>query len=665
MMPKETAADRAGGEHILACLSSSPSNARIMHTASKMAAAFRGSFTALYVQTPGSRSMSASDRERLHANMRLAENLGADIAVVEGEDVVEQIAEFVRVSGITILVLGRSSTSRRHIWSPPPLSERIREQTPDIDVHIIPDPASDSDYRERRVYLPGQILSGVSDVLIMGVILTLVTVLGSLFLRLHFAEYNITPVYILGVLLISVFTRGYACSVIGAVLSVVLFNFFLTEPRFTFHAYGSGYPVTFAIMLATAIITGTLANRLKDQIKLSAQAAYRSKILFDTDQLLSKAHGEEEILQVTAEQLRKLLGCGVAVYPERDGRLGDCVFYSLPDEPSRPDPGEEERKVADWALHSRNKAGASTEVFPDASFLFLPVVIRSHAYGVIAVDCRGISLDVPFDSVLLSIVGECALAIESYRNHKEKEEAAVRARNEQLRADLLRAISHDLRTPLTSISGNADNLLRSGNEMDAETRTQVYRDIYEDAQWLISLVENLLAISRIREGKMELRLSPQPVAEVLEEALLHVRGRGHALRIDRTDLSDGGEKLLMARMDAKLVIQVIINLADNAVKYTPAGTEILIGACRRGPEILIHVTDTGPGIPDEDKPYVFDMFYTGRNSVADSRRSLGLGLSLCRSIVRAHGGELTLRDNDPHGCIFEFTLPAEEVMLHE
>ncbi len=664
-MQKDPTADRAGGEHILACLSSSPSNARIMHTASRMAAAFRGSFTALYVQTPGSRNMSAADRERLHANMRLAEHLGADISVVDGEDVVEQIAEFVRVSGITILVLGRSSTRRRHIWGPQPLSERIRALTPDIDVHIIPDPASDSDYREGRVHVPGQILSGVSDLLIMGLILSLVTFLGSLFLRLHFAEYNITPVYILGVLLISVFTRGYACSVISAVLSVVLFNFFLTEPRYTFHAYGSGYPVTFAILLATAVITGTLAARLKDQIKLSAQAAYRAKILYDTDQQLGKARGEEEILRVTADQLRKLLGCGIAVYPEQGGRLGDCVYYPLQEDGPREGPGDREREVAAWSLRSRKRAGASTEVFPDADFLFLPVVIRGKAFGVIAVDRRDVPVDVPFDSFLLSIVGECALAIENDRNHKEKEEAAVRARNEQLRADLLRAISHDLRTPLTSISGNADNLLHGGDLMDAQTRMQVYTDIYEDSQWLISLVENLLAVSRIREGRMELRLSPQPVEEVMEEALQHVRGRGHSLRIEGRDPRGDGETLLLARMDAKLIIQVIINLAENAVKYTPAGTEILVGARRRGSEILLHVSDTGPGIPDEAKPYVFDMFYTGRHSVADSRRSLGLGLYLCRSIVRAHGGELTLRDNVPHGCIFEFSLPAEEVILHE
>jgi len=658
---------RTGGEHILACLSPAPSNARIIRTAARMAQAFRGTFTALYVRTPEAARLPEDDLARLHEHIRLAEQLGADISIVEGEDVTEQIGEFARVSGITTIVLGRSRL-RHGFRSGPLLSERIQEIVPELDVHIIPDPAAEDGEGYRRL-LPAPLLSGPSDLLIMGLILSLVTAAGTVFLNFGFTVYNIVPVYLLGVLLVSLFTRGYLCSVLSAVLSVVLFNYFLTEPRYTFHAYASGYPVTFAIMLATSVITGTLASKLKDQVKISAQSAYRTKVLHETDRLLRHAEGEGEILRVTAGQLLKLLGCGIAAYPEADGSLGPGVYYpsdgSAPEE--APVSGAEVREAALWVLQNREPAGFSTKRFPECGFLFFPIRIRSRVCGVIGIERRRASADLPQDSMIRSILGECALAIENDRNHKEKEEAAIRARNEQLRADLLRTISHDLRTPLTSISGNADYLRKSRQTLDEETIRQVYTDIYEDAQWLISLVENLLSISRISDGQMQLRTSPQPVAEVIEEALQHVHDRGgpHILS------ADTGQEILITRMDAKLIMQVIINLVDNAVKYTPAGSRILVRARREDPpspegrRIVISVEDNGPGVPDAEKPYIFEMFYTGRTGIADSRRSLGLGLSLCRSIVEAHGGGITLADNKPHGSVFSFTLPAEEVQLHE
>ena len=273
----------------------------------------------------------------------------------------------------------------------------------------------------------------------------------------------------------------------------------------------------------------------------------------------------------------------------------------------------------------------------------------------------GKPLDSFENSVALSILGECALAVENIRNAKEKEEAAVLAKNEQLRANLLRAISHDLRTPLTSISGNAANLLSDYDRLDDQTRKQMFTDILEDSQWLISLVENLLSVTRIEEGRMNLQMLPQLIEEVMEEALRHIRRKNldHEISVEYRD------ELMLAKMDAKLIIQVIINIVDNAIKYTPPGSSIKITAEKREGAVSVSIADTGPGIPDDRKQRVFDMFYTGDNKVADNRRSLGLGLSLCRSIINAHGGEITLTDNQPHGCIFTFTLPAEEVILNE
>lgn len=293
--------------------------------------------------------------------------------------------------------------------------------------------------------------------------------------------------------------------------------------------------------------------------------------------------------------------------------------------------------------------------------LYLAVRSTNMVYGVVGIVMDESPID-PFEnSILLSILGECALALENEKNAREKQEAAVLAKNEQLRANLLRAISHDLRTPLTSISGNASNLLSNGDSFDSETKKQLYMDIYDGSIWLINLVENLLAATRIEEGRLNLRMSEELVDDAISEALLHINRKSveHSISVENKD------EFLLAKMDARLIVQVIINIIDNAVKYTPKGSHIVIKTERVGDKAVISISDDGDGIPNELKPRIFDMFYSGANQIADSRRSLGLGLSLCKSIILAHGGEISVSDNLPHGTIFTFTLPVGEVKIYE
>ena len=255
------------------------------------------------------------------------------------------------------------------------------------------------------------------------------------------------------------------------------------------------------------------------------------------------------------------------------------------------------------------------------NFCFTEPRLTLHAYE------RG--YPVTFAIMLIVSIITVTLAIQNIRNAEEKERAAVRAKNEQLRADLLRTISHDLRTPLTSISGNASNLISNYEKMDDPTRKQTFLDIYDDSMWLINLVENILSISRIEDGRMNLSISTELVSEVFEEALRHTNRHSaqHTITVQMDD------DLLLAHMDAKLVVQVLINLVDNAIKYTPAGSHIVLSAAAQGESAVIRVSDDGPGIPDEAKEKVFEMFSTGEKRISDSRRSLGLGLALCRTAV--------------------------------
>lgn len=484
--------------------------------------------------------------------------------------------------------------------------------------------------------------------------LVVATLLSLLFYRLGFTEANIIMVYILGVLLTSIATSHQIYSLISSIASVFIFNYLFTPPRFTLNAYGTGYPVTFVVMFLTAYITGTFAMRYKAQAAESAKNAQRTKILFDSGQLLSRAKNREDIFRSSAEQIRKLLERDLVVYEVAEEQLCAPRFFPMDSTEGATYDLEKERPAAEHTLNMSDPA-------PNSTYLYLPVRVNERIYGVIGVNCEENSLSLSEHSMLLSILSETALALENERNSREKEAAAVLAESEQLRANLLRTISHDLRTPLTTISGNASNLISNGSSFDEETKQQIYSDIYNDALWLTDLVENLLYATRIEEGRMTLRTAPELLSEIIEEALEHLRRKAkwHPLSVSCED------ELLLVKADARLVVQVITNIVDNAIKYTPPGTSISIAFCRQGDKAVVSIADCGDGIPEEEREKVFDKFYRGSQKIADNRRSLGLGLYLCKAIIEAHGGSIWVSDNEPRGAVFYFTLPAEEVIQYE
>lgn len=645
-------------EHILVCLSSSPTNAKIIRTAARMASAFKGRFTALFVEMPDFNLMSEKDRNQLRQNIRLAQQLGATIEAMYGEDVPFQIAEFARLSGVSKIVLGRSSTRRGFMIGRPSLTEKITQLSPNLDIYIIPNkdtPVFKNKQKQEMKFT-------MSDVLKSILVLAVVSAIGYLFFLLGFSEANIITVYILGVLVTAIITSQRIFSLISSIISVLLFNFLFTVPRFSFNAYDAGYPATFLIMFIAAFLTSSLAVQIKRQARQSAAKAYRTKVLFDTNQLISNQEGIEGIVSVTCNQLTKLLNKDIIFYGVHQDDLEKPIFFSIHGKEKMEEyTTDNEYAVASWVYHNNKHAGATTNTLGNAKCLYLSVRVSDVVFGVIGIAIEEDPLDAFENSIVLSILGECALALKNEKVSREREEAALLAKNEQLRANLLRSISHDLRTPLTSISGNAGILLSSEDSINKEKRKQLYTDIYDDSLWLINLVENLLSVTRIEDGTMRLRLTTELLDEVITEALQHTdrKRNEHDIQVKAT------EAFLLVKVDARLIVQVIINLVDNAIKYTQPGSKIVIETKQEGPHAIITVSDNGKGISEEAKEHIFDMFYTDNQEIADSRRSLGLGLALCKSIVLAHEGTITVSDNEPHGAIFTITLPTEEVVLHE
>ena len=607
-------------EHILVCLSSVPSDAKVIRTAARMADAFHGTFTALHVEMPEI-SAAANNQTQINEHLRLAEQLGAQIATVYGEDIPGQIAEYAKVSRVSKIVMGRSNHTNKW-FSKPTLVDRLSTLAPNIDIYIIPD--SQSSFHLGLPKYTKSVKFSLADSLKTIGIFAACMLIGLWFNSLGFSEANIITVYILGVLINSVVTRGQIYSVISSVVSVLVFDLIFTEPYLQFRVFSGGYPVTLLVMLVSAIITSTLTKRVKEQARQAAQKAYRTEVLLETSHKLQQAGDELEILSETAQQMAKLLDRSI-------------IFYSV-------------------------QENATTDTLSAAKCLYLAVRGKDRVFAVSGIVMeKEARLGVFEKSLVIAMLGECGLALEKEWLNETKKQITMQAQQEQLRTNLLRGISHDLRTPLTSILGNAGILVSNSEILNEEQKTGLYTDIYDDATWLIKLVENLLSITRIDNGTMNLDLQPELLDEVIEEALLHVSRRS-AEHVIETIL---GDELLMAKMDSRLIVQVIINIVDNAVKYTPAGSHITISAKKDGQFARIEITDDGPGISDAAKTKLFDMFFTADNISADGRRGLGLGLTLCKSIITAHGGTIYVKDNTPQGTVLGFTLLAEEVDVHE
>ncbi len=491
-------------EHILVCLSSAPSSGNTIRNAAKMSQAFGGTLTALYVQTKHMDTMRERDKQQLQKHFRLAEKLGANISIIEGDDVAYQIAEFARLSKVSKIVIGKSNSSEKRFLGQKPLTEQLVELVPYLDVYIIPDINGENRKHSGNPTLEKEMIPSIQEMLITAIVLFTTTMIGFLFQNLHFTEANTITIYILGVLLTALFTKNYICSGITSFASVMLFNFFFTAPRLSFDAYESGYPITFAIMLFASLIIGTLANRIADHVKQASRTAWRTQVLLDTTRELQNVGDENEILQVVTNQLIKLLNRPLIIYPVKNGALERPLIYNFGQKEVT---FEKEYEIAQWTFRNKKRAGATTDTFENSLNMYLSIHGNNISYGVVGISINGKPLEPLENSVMLSILGEGALALENYYNAKQKEETAVFAKNEQLRANLLRSISHDLRTPLTSISGNAENLLISDEAMSTVERKEVLTAIYNDSIWLIQLVENLLSLTKIEEGRARLKLT--------------------------------------------------------------------------------------------------------------------------------------------------------------
>jgi two-component system, OmpR family, sensor histidine kinase KdpD len=638
---------------MLVCISGATSSARLIRWTARTAEAFHAQWVAVYVDDKAN-----GDENGIQENFDLAKRLGAETVRLYGHDISAAISEYARISGITNIVIGkvRNKKSMRKFFETD-LEDKLVFLLPDVEIHIIPG-IPQKILRERRVVrISKNLYFSWLDVFKSIGILTMATLISFGLEAVNIGNQNLIMVYILAVLMISRVTVGYLYGMTASVISVLLYNYFFTFPYYTFTAIQPGYPVTFVIMFITAFITSTLTVRIKTQVGLSVEREHRTKLLYEINKKLLVTRGLENIVTLTNEYITKLFNRSVVFYvTDTMGGLVGAFMESNAVKDVALLKKEDERAVAQWVFMNKKKAGAGTDTLMGASAQYIPIISQGIVLGVIGISFSKGPLDQNNRLFLRMLASQVAMALERQKLSDEQRHIIIESEKEKMRSNLLRAISHDLRTPLTGILGSSSAILENGESLDKKTHDQLVSNIKEDSQWLIRMVENLLSVTRINEGTMNVTKSPEAAEEIVAEAISQIRKRFPSRKL----LVKVPEELLIVPMDGTLIQQVLLNLVENAIKHSKIESEIDITVKREGQNTIFEVGDQGEGIADVDFPYLFDSYVPNGLKSSDSSRGMGIGLSICMTIIKAHNGSLEAHNRIGGGSVFRFSLPMEE-----
>lgn len=642
---------------LLVCVGASPSCTKSIRWTARTAEAFHAPWVAVYVENIESHYYSELDKANIRENIELAELLGAETVTLNGDDIATMVAEYAKLSGITNIVIGKSQRKRffgRFFKSD--LADQLIALVPGIEVHIIPALPAASKQLKVPIYrvISMNLILSWRDGAKMIAMLAAATLLSLVLQKLDVGNQNIIMVYILSVLIVSRITMGYLYGIISSVLSVLVFNYFFTIPYFTFFTIQPGYPITFLIMLLVALITSALTVRIKTQVRLAAIREHRTEILYEINKKLLATRGLEKIIDLVNEYIAKLFERSVVLYTNDPADNEKGAFLQSPFDPDASFLlSDDERAVAHWVFVNQKYAGAGTDTLRGAGALYMPIISQGSSLGVLGLSCSRGKFSQTNYSFLRMIVSQVALALERQALSDEQRKILIESEKEKMRSNLLRAVSHDLRTPLTGIYGSSSAILENAAKLDWQTHDKLIMGIRDDSQWLIRLVENILSVTKISEGTMSVRKSPEAAEEIIAESVNRIRKKFPQRKIS-VRVPD---KLLLIPMDGTLIEQVLINLLDNAINHSSADSEIQVSVKKQEQNAIFEVVDHGEGISEQDFPHLFESYLHYKKHISDSSRGMGIGLSICMSIIKAHGGMMDAANNAAGGATFRFLLP--------
>jgi len=639
----------------LVCVGPSPSSATCIRWTAGIAEALRAPWVALYVERMDGGTVPEAEKRRVRENMALAETLGAECVTLNGGDVALVVAEYAALSGTTDIVVGKSRNKKtlKSLFDLD-FEDKLISLLPSVEVHMLPDKAVRQYHPGKRPLTGADALSFSWTDFFRTVGLLLAATAVCVVLRTFGLDGSNVPVFILTALLVSRVTSGYGYGVASSIVSVLISDYFFTPPLYRFNFLNGTYPLAFLIMLVAALLTSALTVRMKSEARQSVAREWRTQILYEINKKLLVTEGAQNIAQLSAGYTESIFRRSVVFYTDAPERPGEGVCVPAPEEDPAPLLTEKELSVARWVFRNHKNAGRGTDTSSRAAAFYMPVSAQGQVAGVMGISAEKGELTADNRLFLSMIATQVAMALERQRLSDETRRILIESEKEKMRSNLLRAISHDLRTPLTGISGAASAILENGERLSKETHDTLIGNIRDDAQWLIRMVENLLFVTRIGEAAGVVK-STELAEEVVSEAVRRVRKRfpGQKMNVRVPD------EMLLVPMDGMLIEQVLINLIENAIKHSPADAPVEVRALRQGNEAVFEVSDHGGGIAGEELPHVFESYAEGRARSADSTRGMGIGLSICMTIVKAHQGKMEAENLAEGGAVFRFTLPLE------
>jgi len=635
-------------ERLLVCVGPSPFAARLVRATRRMAASLKSPWIAVHVETPRDANLSEADKSQLTQNLRLVEQLGGETATISGQNIAEELIQYARHRNATKIVVGKPKQPRWKEMFRGSLVYELTRKCGDIDVYVISgDPHPPAAPAGLPRLAPG---SRRSYFWAMLVVLVCTGVSAVLAFSLTLEPTNLAMIYLAGVVAVAL-RLGRGPSIMASVLSIAAFDVCFVPPQWKFTVNDTQYLLTFLVMLLTGVVVSTLAARVQFQAISARGRERRTAALYAISRELAATPSREHIARIAQQHVMASSEvAAVVLLPDKEQKLlpatSDAGGFVLS--------GHEEA-VARWVFEHGQTAGRGTATLPGSEGIYLPLSTPRGTIGVLGVIPIDATRAVDLEQLRLfeTLAGLIALALERAELEAEADQIRLDIETERLRSSLLSAVSHDLRTPLSVITGAGSTLLENDQTLDPAVRRELAASILDESERLNRLVANLLDMTRLQAGALEIQKQWQPVEEVIGSSL----ARTNRQLKDRPVSTDIAADLPFVRLDDLLIGQVLVNLLENAVRHTPPGTPIDIAARQEGQSIVIEVADRGPGLPAGDPNRLFEKFYRGGD--AARRLGAGLGLAICRGIVQLHGGKIQAENRGGGGATFRFSLPLE------
>ncbi|MCC6953959.1 MAG: sensor histidine kinase KdpD [Deltaproteobacteria bacterium] len=633
-------------ERFVVCIAPNALSSRVVRAASRAASAVRAELIAVSVESPRYASLSESQRQHGRDAMKLAERLGARVMVRSARDVVAEIVAVAHELNASAIVVGKPLRARwREVVFGSVVDELVRASG-DIAVYVVSGGASEGTPVK---HAPRSVSFSSSGMLAVALMTIACTALGKV-LHPTFDLANIIMVYLLGVAWVS--TRyGPGEAIAASFSTVAAFDFFFVEPQLTFAVADAQYLVTFATMLVVSTLLSTLTLQIRAQTKIAVDRENRTAHLYELTQRLADARNAETAARVVLEKLRRVFRRDVAIFLKGEGESVDTPFPSE----SGFELEQNEQAVARWVVEHGLPAGSGTDTLAGAVALYLPLISGESRVGALGLVVRDAPLSAEDELLCEAFSLQVAATFGRLQSREESIRSHLEVERERLRSTLLSAVSHDLRTPLASITGAASALVeREG--MDPTARRELATSIVEEAQRLSKILGNILDITRLESSSVTLSLEWNSVEELIGSALGRVRTSLGAREVSVSVEAD----LPLVKLDALLFEQVLINLLENAAKHTPVGTPVEITARRHSSSVVITVADRGPGIDEGDEKRIFEKLYRG----SASGQGFGLGLTISRAILTVLGGTIEAENRPEGGARFSVARPVTETPPH-